>query len=79
MTYFANVSQRGPVHYRDVPGSVGVLEAPDPGAPGPIGQADCKTWDEHGRAVWQLRIGGHPIAGLWVIIDREFRPAEGGS
>jgi hypothetical protein len=41
----------------------------------PIGQADCVTWDDQGRAVWVLTIGGHPIAGRWVIIDREFRPA----
>jgi hypothetical protein len=34
MTYFANISQRGPVRYRDVPGSIGVLEAPDKPMPG---------------------------------------------
>jgi hypothetical protein len=76
MTYFANVSKAGPVKYRDVPGSIGVLESLDPGAPGPIGQADCKTWDRDGLAVWSLSIGGQPIKGRWVIIDREFRPAE---
>ena len=27
MPYFANISQRGPVKYRDVPGSIGVPEA----------------------------------------------------
>jgi hypothetical protein len=72
--YFANVSRRGPVKYRDVPGSIGILEAPDNHMP--IGQADCKTWDDQGRAVWVLTIGGQAIAGRWVIIDREFRPAE---
>jgi hypothetical protein len=74
MPYFANISQRGPVKYRDVPGSIGVLETPD--NPMPIGQAHCKTWDDQGRAVWVLSIGGHQVAGRWVIIDREFRPAE---
>ena len=34
MTYFANISQRGPVRYRDVPGSIGVLEAPGKPMPG---------------------------------------------
>ena len=29
MPYFANIKQRGPLKYRDVPGSRGVLEAPD--------------------------------------------------
>jgi hypothetical protein len=47
--YFANVSKAGPVKYRDVPGSIGVLEAPDKLMP--IGQADCKAWDENGLAV----------------------------
>jgi hypothetical protein len=49
MPYFANINQRGPVRYRDVPGSIGVLEAPDKFMP--IGQADCKTWDENGLAI----------------------------
>jgi hypothetical protein len=73
MPYFANISQRGPVKYRDVPGSISVLEAPD--HPMPIGQVSCKTWDENGLAVWTLSIGGNPIEGRWVIVDQEFRPA----
>jgi hypothetical protein len=73
MPCFANIKQRGLVKYRDVPASVGVLEAPDKFMP--IGQADCVTRDDQGRAVWVLTIGGQPIAGWWVIIDREFRPA----
>jgi hypothetical protein len=71
--YFANIKQRGPMKYCDVPGSIGVLEALD--NPMPIGQASCKTWDENGNAVWTLTIDGQPITGRWVIIDREFRPA----
>ena len=59
MPYFANVSQRGPMKYRDVPGSIGVLESRD--NPMPIGQADCKTWDENGLAVWVLS-GWQPFA-----------------
>src|SRR3954454_6414415 len=37
MPYYANVGPKaGPVKYRDLPtGSIGVLESPDPGAPGP--------------------------------------------
>jgi hypothetical protein len=60
------------VKYRDVPGSIGVLESLD--KPMPIGQAHCKMWDANGLAVWSLTIGGQPIAGRWVIIDRQFRP-----
>jgi hypothetical protein len=43
----------------------------------PIGQANCcRTWDEKGLAVWTLRIGGQEIPGRWVIIDRQFKPAQ---
>ena len=37
MPYFAHISQRGPVKYDQVPGSIGVLEAID--KPMPIGEA----------------------------------------
>jgi hypothetical protein len=73
MPYFANIKQRWPLKYRDVLSSIGVLESPDNAMP--IGQADCVTWDENGLAVWLLRIGGQPIAGRWVIVDRQFKPA----
>jgi hypothetical protein len=29
MRYFANININGAVKYRDVPGSIGILEAPD--------------------------------------------------
>jgi hypothetical protein len=76
MPYFANIGPlTGPVKYRDtrVAGSIGVLESPTNHMP--IGQADCKTWDENGLAVWQILIRGQPIKGRWVIVDREFKPA----
>jgi len=72
--YFAHISQKGPVRYGDVPGSIGVLEAP--AKPMPIGEAHCLTWDEKGLAVWTLRIGKEEIPGRWVIVDREFKPVE---
>ena len=72
--YFAHISQTGAVKYGQVPGSIGVLEAPE--KPMPIGEAHCITWDEHGLAVWTLRIGKQELAGRWVIIDREFQPAQ---
>ena len=37
-----------------------------------IGKAHCKTWDLNGLAVWVLSIGGQPIEGRWVIVDRQF-------
>lgn len=73
-TYFAHISQKSAIRYGDVPGSIGVLEAPDKFMP--IGEASCRTHDENGLAVWTLRIGKEEIPGQWVIVDREFRPAE---
>jgi hypothetical protein len=72
--YFANVGPvKGPLRYRALPtGSIGVLESPTNHMP--IGQASCRTWDENSLAVWTLTIGGQPLEGRWVIIDREFRP-----
>jgi hypothetical protein len=72
--YYANVGPvKGPVKYRSVPSSIGVLEAPDNHMP--IGQAMCLAWDAQGLAVWELIVGGQPLEGRWVIIDREFKPA----
>ncbi len=73
-SYFAHISQKGPIRYRDVPGSIGVLEALDKFMP--IGEASCRTHDGNGLAVWTLRIGKEEIPGRWVIVDREFRPSE---
>ena len=71
-SYFAHISQRGPIRYGDVPGSIGVLAASDQFMP--IGEAHCSTWNENGLAVWTLRIGKQEIPGRWVIVDREFKP-----
>jgi hypothetical protein len=71
--YFASVGPKtGPLRYRDrPPGSIGVLESPTNHMP--IGMASCRGWDDQGRAVWTLTIGGQPLEGRWVIIDREFK------
>jgi hypothetical protein len=47
--YFAHISLTGRVKYRDVLGSIGVLESLDNFMP--IGMASCKKWDENGLAV----------------------------
>ena len=72
MRYFAHISHKGKIRYGEVPGSIGILEAPDTFMP--IGEASCRTWNEDGLAVWTLRIGKEQLPGRWVIIDREFRP-----
>jgi hypothetical protein len=72
MPYFARIKQTGALNYRDVLGSIGVLDSLDNRVP--VGEAHWKTWDENGLAVWVLRVRGHPIEGRWVIVDREFTP-----
>jgi hypothetical protein len=73
MPYFANVNKIGPVKYRDVPGSIGVLESPDNRTQ--IGQAMCIGWNLDKLAVWKLTIEGQEVAGRWIIVDKRFVPA----
>ena len=68
----ANIIAPGRIRYGRHPFTIGVLVSPDNFMP--IGQADCVMWDDHGLAVWMLRIDGLAIPGRWVIVDREFRP-----
>jgi hypothetical protein len=72
--YFASLHTKRQMLYRDVPGSLGVLSAPD--GLMPIGQADCVTHDENGAAVWVLRVGKQEIPGRWVLVDGEIRSVE---
>ena len=65
----------GPVRYGQLPGSIGVLEAPD--KPMPIGMASQIGRTEGGLAVWGLNVHGDDVPGRWVILDRRFVPAEG--
>jgi hypothetical protein len=73
--YFAHISAAGRVRYGQVPGSIGVLDAPD--KPMPIGMANCAGWDPARLAVWRLTVEGADVPGRWVIVNREFRPVEG--
>jgi hypothetical protein len=52
--YFAHISAVGPVRYRQLPDSIGVLEAPD--QPTPVGIANCAGRDATGLAVWRLTV-----------------------
>jgi len=62
------------MRYRDVPGSLGVLEAADNFMP--VGQADCWTHDDEGLALFRLRVRGKPIEGLFHLVGGEFVPVE---
>jgi hypothetical protein len=73
--YFAHISAAGPVRYGQVPGSIGVLDAPD--KPMASGMANCTGWDASGLAEWRLTVDGDDVPGRWVLVDREFRPVEG--
>jgi hypothetical protein len=73
--FFAYISATGPVRYGQIPGSLGILDAPD--HPMPIGLASGVGWDGDGLAVWRLTIKGVEVPGRWAIIDREFRPVKG--
>jgi hypothetical protein len=72
--YFAHISLTGPANYRDVPLSFGVLEAV--GSPKPIGMAMGRGWDATCVAWRSLKARGKALPVLWVIIDRQFRPAQ---
>jgi hypothetical protein len=71
--YYANLSVNGPVKYRRVIGSIGVLAEPDNHML--IGMVKCTTMDENGLAVFVLKVRGKELPGRWVIIDRQFKPA----
>jgi hypothetical protein len=71
-SYYTDGFGKGPVRYRDVLGSIGVLESPDNHMP--IGIANCRTWDENALGIWEFTVWGKKIPGRWVIVDREFRP-----
>jgi hypothetical protein len=74
MEYFTNASGPGPVRYGQLPGSIGVLEAPD--KPMPIGLASAVGRTEGGLAVWSLNVDSADVPGRWVIVDGRFVPLE---
>jgi hypothetical protein len=76
MPYFTNMGPgSGPILWRDGLVAIGVLEAL--GARTPIGMALLAGSDEHGLALWTLTVSRAEVPGLWVVVDRQFRPAEG--
>jgi hypothetical protein len=70
--YYTGHFSKGQVKYRDVIGSIGVLESPHNQMP--IGMTHCRTWDEKGLAVWELTVRGEKLPGRRVVVDREFLP-----
>jgi hypothetical protein len=75
MCYYTNCGpEKGAVNRNDVPGSIGVLAAPE--EPMPIGTAHCTGWtdDGTGTGLWRLIVGVTELPGAWIIRDREFIP-----
>jgi hypothetical protein len=73
--YFTDVGpDRGPLLYGTVPGAISVLEALD--KPMPIGMALAVGVDAAGCALWALTVAGDDLPGRWVVVDREFHPAQ---
>jgi hypothetical protein len=71
--YFATTSAKGTMKYRDVHWTLGLLSSPDTL---PIGQADCKTWDDHGNALFELSLKtGAKVPGRWLLVSGEFKPS----
>ena len=75
MRHFTNAGpDRGPLLSGTVPGAIGVIEALD--QPMPIGLALRVGVDAAGRALWALTIDDADLPGRWIVVDREFHPAE---
>ncbi len=73
MPYFTNAGpQSGPIPYGDTGGASDVLRSRGGEV---IGSATCVGWIHGGEPLWRLTINGAPLPGLWLVFDREFRPA----
>ena len=66
--------ESGTLSHADAPSPIPVRTARDGGAV--VGSAKCVGWLRDGEALWRLRIDRAELPGLWVVADREFRPAQ---
>ena len=73
--YFANFGPRsGPILGRHRLVAIGVFHAPD--APRPVGMALAGGRGDDEVETWELSVLGTELPGEWVVIDRQFRPAQ---
>jgi len=76
MAYYTNVGPlSGPLHSRAGYLAIGVLQARK--ANTTIGTAVMAGKDDGGLALWRLTVDTFDLPGLWVVVDREFRPTSG--
>ena len=73
--FYTNVGPvQGPAFDRGVPPTIEVLRARFD--PQPIGMALCVGSGIKGIALWRLIVRDVAVPGRWVLIDRQFRPAD---
>jgi hypothetical protein len=58
----------------DTPGAIAILEAPDQQPP--VGMALRVGWNDLGVARWTLSVHGEDLPDRWIVVNREFVPAE---
>ena len=74
MQYFTSDKRVGRVRYSAIHWRIGVNAAP--GNTEPIGDASEVGMTPTGLALWQLRVHGDKVPGLWVLIDGRFLPVD---
>jgi hypothetical protein len=76
MPYYTTAGpEKGPILWKQLSHAISVVD--EVGYHMPTGMALPLGWDDQGRTVWKLvmRSTGE-VAGKWIAIDREFKPAE---
>jgi hypothetical protein len=68
--YYTNASTSGSVRGGELPSSIVILESPDDQMP--IGIANQVCRNDHGQAVWVLRVHRADVPGRFVIVDGQF-------
>ncbi len=75
MAYYTNLGPlSGPLLASAGYFAIGVLS--DPQTHTPIGTALVAGQDQNGLALWRLAINKVELPGFWIVVDREFRPAD---
>jgi hypothetical protein len=77
MIYYASSGPKsGPILYRDHYGVIKVVRRPD--ELWPIGRAMEVGRTEGGVSLWKLEVRGIEVPGRWIVLGREFLPAQVG-
>ena len=75
MAYYASSGPaQGSYLWKDAAAAIFVVRAPDKLMP--IGVAMPIGPDGDGVTIWRLTIRDVEVSGLWVVIDREFKPVQ---